>query len=147
MELQSVLEKTFGPGTRTLPTHRHKKQDILFSIHVIKGTLFFKNLGTHFSGSNSQLCCKLKRVRCTLESWLLFRQYIQDRTAGITVVVWLRVDDDYMDFLTVASQKLARAIALMLWCVGCCVWRSKSVEGLSLLPTMGSNLHPSHRRL
>jgi len=35
----------------------------------------------------------------------------------------------------------------MLWCAGGCGLRSKSVEELNLLSTMGSNLHPSHQRL
>jgi hypothetical protein len=79
-------------------------------------------------------------------SSLAVLQPIQDRT-GITAVIGVRVDDDYMDFLIVASQKLAGVIGSMLWCVGDCVLRSKSVEGISLFPKMGSNLHPSHQRL
>jgi hypothetical protein len=66
-------------------------------------------------------------------------QALQDRI-GIRAVIGLRIDDDYMDFLMVASQKLAGAIESMLWCIGGCFLRSKSVEGLNLLPT---GLEPS----
>jgi len=41
-----------------------------------------------------------------------FLQAIQDRI-GIRAVIGLRIADDYMDFLMVASQKLAGAIASM----------------------------------
>jgi hypothetical protein len=40
----------------------------------------------------------------------------------------------------VASQELAGGESI-LWCAGGCV------DELNLLPTMGSDLHPSHQRL
>jgi hypothetical protein len=52
-----------------------------------------------------------------------------------------------MEFLMVASQKLAGGDSVnVVVCWGGCVLRSKSEEELNLLPTMGSNLHPSHQR-
>ncbi len=76
-------------------------------------------------------------------------QAIQDRT-GITAEICMNmcIDDNYMEFLTVVSQKLTGGDSVnvvVCWLLGSKV--KVSIEDLNPLPPMGSNLHPSHQRL
>ncbi len=73
---------------------------------------------------------------------LMVLQTIQDRTGSQLI----SENDNYMEFLMVASQQMAGNDSVIVLMV-LVVVRSKSVEELNLLPPMGTNLHPSHQWL
>ncbi len=55
-------------------------------------------------------------------------QAVLDRT-GITSVIWLRVDDNYMEFLMVAPQHGGGDSVNVAWCAGGCGLRSNQRGG------------------